>query len=314
MVNESMFPQSVAVNSFIPVFRRLIVHELKKKGIPQTEIARMLGITQAAVSKILKSSYSDNNIELRGLDISPTEIKLIAGKVAELLYEKNINEAGILANRYWWLIAASGDACRAHERYGWRKSECYICTKIVYPTLDISRGLTLADLERALLVLSASKTFYRLIPEVMSNIAAALPGAKSIFDVAAVPGRISKTKSGEIIYRRPEFGASTHLAGILLSVKHRFRAVMNIKYDGYVKRILEDLGVRYETFSSNDFSTRNPAAAAAYHFVEECPGCRVLIDLGGRGVEPVTYVFGDRAIEIAEFVAELAEIYDALLR
>lgn len=309
-----MFPQSVAINSFIPIFRRLIVKELKRKGVSQTEIARMLGITQAAVSKILKASHNENSISLRGIDISLLEIKLIARKVAELLYEKNINEAGILANRYWWLIAASGDACRAHERYGWRKSECYICTKIVYPDLDISRGLTLADLERALLVLSASKTFHKLIPEVMSNLAVAIPGAKSIYDIAAVPGRISKTKTGEIIYRQPEFGASRHLASILLSVKNKYRAVLNIKFDNYVRRIIEDLGVRYEVFSSNDFPTRNPAATAAYHLIERCPECKVLIDVGGQGVEPVTYVFGDRAVEIVEFVIQLAEIYDALLR
>lgn len=309
-----MFPQSVAINSFIPIFRRLIVKELKRKGVSQTEIARMLGITQAAVSKILKDSHNENSISLRGLDISIVEIKLMSSKVAELLYEKNINEAGILANRYWWLIAASGDACRAHERYGWRKSECYICTKIVYPDLDVSRGLTLADLERGLLVLSASKTFYLLIPEVMSNLAVAIPGAKNIYDIAAVPGRISKTKDGRIIYRRPEFGASRHLASILLSVRDKYRAVMNIRFDNYIRKILEDLGVRYEVFSSNDFPTRNPAATAAYNLIEECPGCKVLVDIGGRGVEPVTYIFGDRAVEVVEFVVQLAEVYDALLR
>lgn len=305
-----MFPEAVALNSYIPLMRRLIARRLKQRGISQTEIARMLGITQAAVSKILRSQGSEANIQTRGLDVGDTELRLVASKAADLLYEKNINEAGILVNRYWWLIAASGDACRAHERYGWRKSECYICTKLVYPDLDVSRGLTIADLERALLVLSASKTFHMLIPEVRSNFAAAIPGARNIYDVAAVPGRISKTKEGEIIYRRPAFGASKHLASILLSIKGRYRVVINIRFDQTLRRVLEDLGVIYGEFSSAD---SHNVAAEVYRVLEECPNCRAVVDVGGRGVEPVTYIFGERAVRVAELVVEMAEIYAAIV-
>jgi len=306
-----MFPEAVALNSYIPVMRRLIARELKRRGVSQTEIARMLGITQAAVSKILRSQLAATNVQTRGLDVGSTEIRLVAEKAAELLYEKNINEAGILVNRYWWLIAASGDACRAHERYGWRKSECYICTKLVYPQLDISRGITLADLERGLLILSCSKTFHLLIPEVRSNFAAAIPGARNIYDVAAVPGRISKTANGEILYKRPAFGASRHLASILLSISGRYRAVLNIRFDERIRRILEDLGVVYGEFSSVEGSGN--VAAQVYRVFEECPSCRVAVDLGGRGVEPATYIFGERAVHVAELAAEIAEIYAALV-
>ncbi len=308
---EKMFPEAVALNSYIPVMRRLIARRLKKRGVSQTEIARMLGITQAAVSKILRSQSSEANIQTRGLDIGSVELRLVAEKAADLLYEKNINEAGILVNRYWWLIAASGDACRAHERYGWRKSECYICTKLAYPDLDVSRGLTIADLERALLILSCSKNFHLLIPEVRSNFAVAIPGARNIYDVAAVPGRISKTRDGEILYKRPAFGASRHLASILLSIGGRYRALINIKFDHAVKRVLEDLGVAYGEFSSAEDG--GSVAAMVYRVLEECPGCRVVIDRGGRGVEPATYIFGERAVKTAELVVDMAEIYSVLV-
>jgi len=150
-----MFPETVASNVFIPYLRKLLIFELRRLGMSQTDIARLTGVTQAAVSKVLNKEHFHSE-KLSGLDLAEQELKAVSKRIAKLLYNGNLNEAGYLANRYWWLVAASGDACKAHERYGWRKSECFICTKVVYPELDVSRGLVMADLERALLVLSSS--------------------------------------------------------------------------------------------------------------------------------------------------------------
>ncbi|MCC6039200.1 MAG: hypothetical protein LM565_00045 [Thermofilum sp.] len=305
---------SVEASVFVPYFRRLVIRELRGLKVSQVEIARALGITQAAVSKVLKQSKRFNGPlpPPEGLEVPLRELELVAKKVAQLIYKGELNEAGILANRYWLLIAASGDACRAHEKLGWRRSECYICTKMVFPELDVGRGLVMADIERALLVLSSSEHFPSLIPQVLTNIAVAIPGAKTLYDVAAVPGRISRSQSGELLYRRPEFGASRHLGGILLSINGKYRAVMNIKYDRAVREAMLALGIVFREFSSLEYPSANPAALAARQLLDECPACNALVDVGGEHVEPVVYLFGNRAVEVADMAVSLAEVYYAV--
>jgi predicted fused transcriptional regulator/phosphomethylpyrimidine kinase len=170
----------------------------------------------------------------------------------------------------------------------------------------------MADLERALLILSSSEYFSFLIPEVMSNIAVAIPGAKNIYDVAAVPGRISRSKTGGILYRRPEFGATRHLGGILLSINGRFRAVMNIKYDELVRESLISMGVFFKEFSSEQYPSANPAASAAADLLDKYPDCRALIDVGGPNIESVVYLFGNRAVEVANTAVLLGDLYYAV--
>ncbi|MEM1517057.1 MAG: thiamine-phosphate synthase family protein [Thermofilum sp.] len=309
---------SLEATLFIPFFRRLVIRELRNLGESQVEIARALGITQAAVSKVLRSGRMGSNSKPPpppgGLEVSAQELHLVAKKVAKLIQAGELNEAGFLANRYWLLLAASGDACRAHEKLGWRRSECHICTKMVYPELDISRGLVLADIERALIILSASDSFPELIPEVLTNIAVAIPGARNLYDIAAIPGRISKTRSGELLYRKPEFGASKHLGGILLSIEGKYRAVMNIKYNRAVREAMLALGVVFREFSSVEYPSSNPAALAARQLFNECPACTALVDSGGEHVEPVVYLFGNKAVEVANLAVNLSEVYYAVSR
>lgn len=305
---------SVEASVFVPYFRRLIIRELRGMKLSQVEIARALGVTQAAVSKVLKQGRRFNGPlpPPEGLEVPLRELQLVARRVAQLICKGELNEAGILANRYWLLIAASGDACRAHEKLGWRRSECYVCMKIVFPELDVGRGLVMADLERALLVLSSSEHFPNLIPQVLTNIAVAIPGAKTLYDVAAVPGRISRSQSGELLYRRPMFGASKHLGGILLSINGKYRAVMNIKYDRLVREAMQALGIVFREYSSLEYPSSNPAALAARQLLDECPACNALVDVGGEHVEPVVYLFGNRAVEVADLAVSIAEIYYAL--
>lgn len=35
---------------------------------------------------------------------------------------------------------------------------------------------------------------------------------------------------------------------------------------------------------------------------------RVIIDLGGYGIEPISYLFGESAVELAKLVIQIAEL------
>ncbi len=77
------------------------------------------------------------------------------------------------------------------------------------------------------------KSMGHLIPEVSSNLGYALPGAESIEDVAAFPGRIVRLKDTVASLGDPEFGASRHIAKIILTVMNfdsEYCSAMNIRY------------------------------------------------------------------------------------
>jgi hydroxymethylpyrimidine/phosphomethylpyrimidine kinase len=72
-----------------------------------------------------------------------------------------------------------------------------------------------------------------LIPEVSSNLGYALPYAEGAEDVAAFPGRIVRLGDTIATQGDPEFGASRHIANIILTVMRfapEFCSAMNIRY------------------------------------------------------------------------------------
>jgi hydroxymethylpyrimidine kinase/phosphomethylpyrimidine kinase len=101
-----------------------------------------------------------------------------------------------------------------------------------------------------------------LIPEVMSNLGYALPYAEGLEHVAAFPGRILKTPHGTLAPVPPAFGASRHIATLILTVKERFphlRAAMNIRYVEGIEDMAPLLHLRCASFDR----AREPAEVKA---------------------------------------------------
>ena len=83
------------------------------------------------------------------------------------------------------------------------------------------------------------ENIYDLIPEVQSNLVFALKNADSSRDIAGFPGRIMKVDKKIETIGSPEFGASKHMANLILKVMEydsEIRSAMNIKYS---KRIID---------------------------------------------------------------------------
>lgn len=79
-----------------------------------------------------------------------------------------------------------------------------------------------------------------LIPEVQSNLGYATVYPRDEGDVAAFPGRLLRTPQGLLIPREPAFGASRHIAAIILTATRFFpalRAAMNIRYFDAVEQL-----------------------------------------------------------------------------
>jgi hydroxymethylpyrimidine kinase/phosphomethylpyrimidine kinase len=94
-----------------------------------------------------------------------------------------------------------------------------------------------------------------LIPEVMSNLGYALPFAEGLEHVAAFPGRILKTPQGTMTPAPPAFGASRHIAALILAATERFphlRSAMNIKYVEGIEDMAPMLHLGYASFDRAD--------------------------------------------------------------
>jgi hydroxymethylpyrimidine kinase/phosphomethylpyrimidine kinase len=101
-----------------------------------------------------------------------------------------------------------------------------------YVLKEMERYRVIQELKKAIDILKEGKLGY-LIPEVSSNLGFALPNAGGIGDIAAFPGRIIRYKDAMATLSDPEFGASQHIAHIILTVMGfdpEYCSAMNIRY------------------------------------------------------------------------------------
>jgi len=119
---------------------------------------------------------------------------------------------------------------------------------------EIEHCRCLNALKKALQRLKAEKCGC-IIPEVQSNLGYALPFAKGIEEVAAVPGRIIRIGEEAATICEPAFGASSHIAKIILTVLRYdsdYRAAMNIRFSEDIIKMCRSLGYDIDCFSRAD--------------------------------------------------------------
>ncbi len=155
-----------------------------------------------------------------------------------------------------------------------------------------------------------------LVPEVQSNLAEAVPGAAGAGDVAAFPGRIVRCGGRIRRVEGPRFGASRHMAKILLASARwgsPFRAVMNIRYGADVLQACRAAGLRVEGFSRADEPDevkRVEGSTLEWGTLSVLRRCgyapEAIYDEGDVGKEPMVRIFGTHALEVAGRVTAVA--------
>ncbi len=151
-----------------------------------------------------------------------------------------------------------------------------------------------------------------LIPEVGCNIAMAVSNAPSISDVAAVSGRIVRLKGKPHAVGCVAFGASSHIARIVLTAMQADgtkRAAMNIRYSEETLAACKKLGLRVESFSREDepegVSTMEWGVGEAIRRAGMVPD--VIYDKGDIGKEAMIRLLGRDAVEVAGRAVEIGE-------
>ena len=177
---------------------------------------------------------------------------------------------------------------------------------------DKERYLVLRNLKEAVLILEESPDFSKLIPEVGCNIGMAIPGADSFEDVAAVEGRIVRHRGRAVPVGCVDFGASRHVAGIILSALQydpEIRAAINVKYSERNLSVCREAGLSISSFDRaeepENVSTMDWGAGEAIKKYGGVP--KVIYDKGGVGKEPMIRLLGTNAVEVAKLAVELAE-------
>jgi hydroxymethylpyrimidine kinase/phosphomethylpyrimidine kinase len=182
-----------------------------------------------------------------------------------------------------------------------------------YVLREMERYHVIQELKRAVGILKEEKIGH-LIPEVSSNLGYALPQAEGIGDVAAFPGRIVRFKDSVATHSDPEFGASQHVANIILTVMKfdpEYCSVMNIRYSkvnvaqlrrkgflvGHFDRRLEPKRVKEKEGSSLEWGV-----GEVLKKMKRVPD--FIYDEGDVGKEPMIRVLGKNPMEVVNKIVK----------
>jgi hydroxymethylpyrimidine/phosphomethylpyrimidine kinase len=180
---------------------------------------------------------------------------------------------------------------------------------------EIEHYRCLDQLKSALQRLLDEKCAY-VIPEVQSNLGYALPDASGIQDIAAVPGRIVRVGDGVGILCDPAFGASQHIARIILTVlkyNPEYRSAMNIRFSEEIIHACTKLGYDVDSFNrskeptkikSKEGSSLEWGTQTVLKRRENTPD--IIFDRGDIGKEPMIRVLGKHPHNVVDKVLAIA--------
>ncbi|NEU57694.1 thiamine-phosphate synthase family protein [Halorussus sp. MSC15.2] len=296
------FAEEIVVEEFLPTVRSMLAEDLRDRGLTQSEVADLLGISQSAVSK-----YANGEVERNERILADERVRNLVSRVGEGLAEDTMSrvealvEIEILIRRLEKRdlvaeiheaqmpeLAGHGGDFDVHDPEG----ELRVTERV---RSSLRRGLTIVE---------SASGFASLIPAVGSNLCECTPDADGIDDVAGVPGRIFDVKGQTTVPSEPEFGVSEHVASLLLAARRNgsdVRAALNVRYDPDIVAALEADGHEAAEFDA-EYDDLDAVVGAA---LRDNPDATVLYHTGGYGIEPIVYLLGDDAEAVAEMARSL---------
>ena len=295
------FVEELVVEAFLPTFRSMLADALRERGLTQSEVAELLGISQSAVSK-----YVHGDVERNDRLLTDRRMQDLVERLAEGLASGGMSRVQVLVEAEVFVRQLEqGDLlAQLHEEampelaeYG---DDRFAVHDPDSPVREAER--TLASVRRGLRIVENTSGFAGLIPAVGSNLVEALPGAEGIEDVAAVPGRILDVKGSVAVPADPEFGVSEHVASVLLAARAAgsdARAALNVRYDPTLVAALSEAGHEAVEFDAEAEMETTIAEALSAD-----PDADALYQTGGEGIEPILYVLAADAPAAARTVRD----------
>ncbi len=183
--------------------------------------------------------------------------------------------------------------------------------------------IVLGNLVSAVQMLQNCAEFSLLVPEVRVNLVYALPGAKTADEVAAVDGRITVVQGFPHASGLPGWGASDHMARLIIEVRKYDPAVnagINFKCDKEVIEVVKKYCSERDILFGWIDRTREPNEVAEQdrssipwkikQLETNYGGIPKLFYEGeGWGKEPLFVALGIDAVEVAGIAIEIAQRY-----
>lgn len=172
---------------------------------------------------------------------------------------------------------------------------------------------------QGLLVLQAADHMAELVPEVRSNLVMATENAETVEDVVGVPGRITTVNGRAKAFTQPDWGASSHMARLVLEVKkhdQEIRSAINLRYHPDILEICKKLGLKVsyykreeepEELRRQEGKTVSWGVEQAIGRIGEVPD--IIYHTGDMGKEPIIALVGRNPVEVAEMAVLLAELF-----
>jgi hydroxymethylpyrimidine/phosphomethylpyrimidine kinase len=185
-----------------------------------------------------------------------------------------------------------------------------------YILREMERYRVLQELKKAIEVLKG-KNIGHLIPEVASNLGYALPQSEDMFDVAAFPGRIVRWKDEIAAWSDPEFGASKHVAHIILTVmkfNRDYCSAMNIRYSKESLNQMKkkgflighfDRGLEPKKMKEKEGSSLEWGVGEVLKRMKQVPDS--IYDEGDIGKEPMIRVLGKNPLDVVQKILQIAD-------
>ncbi len=301
------------------------------------EASTLAGVKVNSLEGMRKAAHQINRMGAKHVVVKGGHLK---GMAVDLLYDgkhfiemegprigtKNTHGTGCTFAAAIATLLARGDTVADAVR----KAKNFI-TMAIQSGLNLGKGhgptnpsaYVLREMERYRVVNELKRSVERLkrerighlMPEVSSNLGYALPQAEGIEDVAAFPGRIVRFKDSIATLGDPEFGASRHIANIILTVMKfdpEFCSAMNIRYSkeiigefrrkgflvGHFDRRFEPKRVKEKEGSSLEWGVGD-----VLRKMKCVPD--FIYDEGGTGKEPMIRVLGKNPFEVIEKILKV---------
>ncbi|MET1160209.1 MAG: thiamine-phosphate synthase family protein [Thermoprotei archaeon] len=265
----------VVVKQVLPILKGILANTMRDRGYSQRKIAQLLNITQPQVHKYLSKDMNHYLEKARSIGLDIDKLKYYVNLVIEALersgYEKYVLMLNSIVNDL-----AINYACRTvHEL----REICYN-GRLSDPHIEYYRNRVEKILEKYDLV--------AITPEVGMNIVYAPTKPRSPVDVIGLSGRIIRASDRVVVVGEPMYGGSRHLARVLIMASKYARdkhVAMNTTLLPNIEKYLpENIRVLY----SGPHSSIEEFWETLGNIVKEKPD--IIVDLGGYGLEPVTYL------------------------
>ncbi len=144
-----------------------------------------------------------------------------------------------------------------------------------------------------------------IIPQVGTNLVYSKREAEKIEEIAGLTGRIVKAMGKPLSCGEVKYGASTHLASVVLEaqkIEPSIRSAVNIKHTDSIFKKLEKIGLNLKVLPSEISGNGCPVTVYIRKFQELFDA---YIYPGGFGIEPTTTIIGKHPQELVRILSGL---------